>query len=323
MVNTGGGGDLPCIVKEGVDMLKYMLRRILQMVPVLLIITIITFLFVNASGDPTSMLLPPEATLEDREIMREALGLNEPLYVQYGIFFRNMLHGDFGRSFRYGVPALGVVLEKIPASVQLAGLSLLCSVLVGIPLGILSSRSKDSPFDILVSGFTSLGRSMPSFWVGIMLILLFGVTWRMFPVSGRGTWAHFVLPVATLTINTASQIVPLVRSSMLEIMQQDYIRTARSKGIKNSLVTFKHAFKNSLVPVVTITALQIPNLVGGALITETVFAWPGLGQLVVQSIGAHDMSVVQACVMIIAIITMVSNLLADLVYCLIDPRIRY
>jgi peptide/nickel transport system permease protein len=234
-----------------------------------------------------------------------------------------MLHGDFGRSFRYGGPALGVVLEKIPASVQLAGLSLLCSVLVGIPLGILSSRSKDSPFDILVSGFTSLGRSMPSFWVGIMLILLFGVTWRMFPVSGRGTWAHFVLPVATLTINTASQIVPLVRSSMLEIMQQDYIRTARSKGIKNSLVTFKHAFKNSLVPVVTITALQIPNLVGGALITETVFAWPGLGQLVVQSIGAHDMSVVQACVMIIAIITMVSNLLADLVYCLIDPRIRY
>ena len=304
-------------------MLKYMLRRILQMIPVLLIITVITFLFVNASGDPTSLLLPPEATAEDREIRREALGRNEPLHVQYGIFITNVLHGDFGRSFRYGVPALGVVLEKIPASIQLAGVSLLCSVLLAIPLGILSAHTKDSPLDLIVSGFSSLGRSMPSFWVGIMLILLFGVTWRVLPVSGRGTWQHLVLPCATLTINTATQIVPLVRSGMLEIMQQDYIRTARSKGISNAKVTFKHTFKNALVPVVTITALQIPNLVGGALITETVFAWPGLGQLVVQSIGAHDMSVVQACVVIISLITMASNLLADLVYCLIDPRIRY
>ena len=303
-------------------MLKYMLRRILQMIPVLLIITVITFLFVNASGDPTSLLLPPEATAEDREIMREALGLNEPLHVQYGIFITNVLHGDFGRSFRYGVPALGVVLEKIPASIQLAGVSLLCSVLLAIPLGILSAHTKDSPLDLIVSGFSSLGRSMPSFWVGIMLILLFGVTWRVLPVSGRGTWQHLVLPCATLTINTATQIVPLVRSGMLEIMQQDYIRTARSKGISNAKVTFKHTFKNALVPVVTITALQIPNLVGGALITETVFAWPGLGQLVVQSIGAHDMSVVQACVVIISLITMASKLLAGLLYCPIDPRLR-
>lgn len=293
------------------------------MIPVLLIITVITFLFVHASGDPTSMLLPPEATLEDREIMRTALGLNEPLHVQYGIFLKNVLHGDFGRSFRYGIPALDVVMEKIPASLQLAGVSLLCSILVAIPLGILSAHTKDSVFDIFVSGISSLGRSMPSFWVGIMLILLFGVTWKVCPVSGRGTWQHLILPCATLTINTATQIVPLVRSGMLEIMQQDYIRTARSKGITNQKVTFKHAFKNALVPVVTITALQIPNLVGGALITETVFAWPGLGQLVVQSIGAHDMSVVQACVVVIALITMASNLLADLVYCLIDPRIRY
>ena len=156
-----------------------------------------------------------------------------------------------------------------------------------------------------------------------MLILLFGVTWKILPVSGRGGPLHLVLPVMTLTINTATQIIPLVRSGMLEIMQQDYIRTAKSKGLLNRIVTFKHAFKNALVPVVTITALQVPNLIGGALITETVFAWPGLGQLVVQSIGAHDMSVVQACVVIIALITMVANLFADLVYCLIDPRIRY
>ena len=302
-------------------MLKYMLRRILQMIPVLIIITIITFLFVNASGDPTAMLLPPEATFEDREILREALGLNEPLYVQYWIFITNALHGDFGTSFRYGTSAMGVVMEKIPATVQLASVSLLCSILVAIPLGILSAHTKDSPLDLVVSGLSSLGRSMPSFWVGIMLILLFGVTLKVLPVSGRGTWLNLVLPCATLTINTATQIVPLVRSGMLEIMQQDYIRTARSKGLPNRVV--KHAFKNALVPVVTIVALQIPNLVGGALITETVFAWPGLGQLVVQSIGSHDMSVVQACVGVIALVTMVANLLADLVYCLIDPRIRY
>ena len=288
-------------------MLKYMLRRILQMIPVLIIITIITFLFVNASGDPTAMLLPPEATFEDREILREALGLNEPLYVQYWIFITNALHGDFGTSFRYGTSAMGVVMEKIPATVQLASVSLLCSILVAIPLGILSAHTKDSPLDLVVSGLSSLGRSMPSFWVGIMLILLFGVTLKVLPVSGRGTWLNLVLPCATLTINTATQIVPLVRSGMLEIMQQDYIRTARSKGLPNRVVVVKHAFKNALVPVVT----------------ETVFAWPGLGQLVVQSIGSHDMSVVQACVVVIALVTMVANLLADLVYCLIDPRIRY
>ena len=304
-------------------MLKYMLRRILQMIPVLLIITVITFLFVNLSGDPTSMLLPPEATAQDREVMREALGLNKPLYVQYWIFITNAIHGDFGESFRYGISAMDVVMEKIPATLELASVSLLCSILVAIPLGILSAHTKDSPLDVLVSGISSLGRSMPSFWVGIMLILLFGVTLRILPVSGRGTWQNLILPCATLTINTATQIVPLVRSGMLEIMQQDYIRTARSKGLPNRVVVVKHAFKNALVPVVTIVALQIPNLVGGALITETVFAWPGLGQLVVQSIGSHDMSVVQACVVVIALVTMVANLVADLVYCLIDPRIRY
>ena len=219
-------------------MLKYMLRRVLQMIPVLFIITIITFLFVNASGDPTAMLLPPEATAADREVLREALGLNEPLYVQYGIFIKNALHGDFGTSFRYGTSAMSVVMEKMPATLQLASVSLLCSILVAIPLGILSAHTKDSPFDVVVSGISSLGRSMPSFWVGIMLILLFGVTLKVLPVSGRGTWLNLVLPCATLTINTATQIVPLVRSGMLEIMQQDYIRTARSKGISNGKVVF-------------------------------------------------------------------------------------
>ncbi len=305
-------------------MLKYIVRRVLQMIPALIIISIITFLLVNASGDPTALLLPPEASAADREIMREALGLNKPLYEQYWIWITNAVQGDFGNSFRYNIPAMTVVLEKIPASIQLAGWSLLASIVIAIPMGILSAKAKDTPLDFLVSGLSSLGRCMPSFWVAIMFILLFGVTWKVLPVSGRDNGvASLILPCATLTILTSSQIIPLVRSNMLEIMQQDYIRTARSKGIKNRRVMFRHAFKNALVPVVTITALQLPNLIGGSLVTETVFAWPGLGQLVVQSVGAHDMTVVQCCVMIISMITMAANLLADILYCVIDPRIRY
>jgi peptide/nickel transport system permease protein len=293
------------------------------MIPVLFIITIIVFLFVNASGDPTSMLLPPNATLEDRDAMREALGLNKPLYIQYGIFIGNAVRGDFGRSFRYRAPALSIVKEKIPASVELAATSLLLSIFVGITMGVLSAMAKDTSCDLLVNGFSALGRAMPNFWLGIMLILLFGVTWRVLPVSGRGDWRRLILPCVALSIQNASRIIPLVRSNMLEIMHQDYIRTARSKGIRNSAVIFKHAFKNALVPVVTITALQIPTLIGGSLVTETVFAWPGLGQLIIQSVNGHDMSVVQACVIIIALITMFANLMADMVYCLIDPRIHY
>jgi peptide/nickel transport system permease protein len=304
-------------------MAKYIINRILQMIPTLIIISIIVFFFVNASGDPTAMLLPPEASAADHQVMREALGLNKPLYIQYWIFLKNAAQGDFGKSFRYGVPAMSVVMEKIPASIELAGWSLLVSIIIAIPMGILSSKAKDTSLDFIVSGISSLGRCMPSFWVAIMLILLFGVTWHILPVSGRESWGSIVLPCATLSIITAAQIIPLVRSSMLEIMLQDYIRTARSKGIPVRKVVFHHAFKNALVPVVTVTALQIPNLIGGSLVTETVFAWPGLGQLIVQSIGSHDMSVVQACVMVIALITMSANLLADLLYCVIDPRIRY
>lgn len=164
---------------------------------------------------------------------------------------------------------------------------------------------------------------MPSFWIGIMLILLFGVILQWLPVSGPGDWKNLVLPVSTLSIVTAAQIIPLVRSSMLEIMHEDYIRTARSKGLKERVIVYKHAFKNALIPVVTILALQVPNLIGGSLITETVFAWPGLGQLLIQCINGKDMCVVQACVVFISLITIVANLVADILYALIDPRIRY
>lgn len=305
-------------------MAKYLVRRILQIIPVLLIISIIVFILVNVAGDPTSTMLPPTASDEERDILREALGLNKPLPEQYWIFITNAVKGDFGTSFRYKLPAADLAIARIPASVQLAGVALLFSIIIAIPLGILSAQYRNSPFDLLISGVSVLGRAMPGFWVAIMLILLLAVQHQVFPVSGRDDGLmSLILPGLTLSFGCASQIIPLIRSNMLDIMHQDYIRTARSKGIKESLVICKHAFKNALVPVVTIVALQIPGLIGGALITETVFAWPGLGQLLVQSINARDMSIVQACIFIIALLTLVANLIADIVYCLVDPRIKY
>lgn len=304
-------------------MARYLVKRVLQMIPVLLIITLVVFLLVNVAGDPTVNMLPLDATEADRQALREALGLNRPLYVQYLDFLGDAVTGNFGESYRYNQPAIELALQRIPASVQLAGTALLLAIVLAIPLGILSAMFANSPLDLAVSGISVLGRAMPNFWVGILLILLFAVELNVLPVSGSGTPAHLVLPAVTLAIQAASQIIPLIRSNMLAIMHEDYIRTARSKGLREAGVVCIHAFKNALVPVVTVVALEIPSLIGGSLITETVFAWPGLGQFLIQAINNQDMSVVQVCIFLIALITLVANLLADIVYCLIDPRIRY
>ncbi len=302
---------------------RYIGKRILQILPVLFIISFIVFFLVRLSGDPVNTMLPPEATPADRAEMRTALGLDRPLLEQYGIFLNDVVHGRFGTSLRYGQEATEVVLEKLPATLQLASISLVVSTVLGIVLGVICARAKDTAFDILFSSLSVVGQAMPSFWIGIMLILLFGVNLKWLPVSGPGTWKNLVMPVATLSIVTSAQVIPLVRSSMLEIMHEDYIRTARSKGLRERLVIYKHAFKNALIPVVTIMALQVPGLIGGSLITETVFSWPGLGQLMVQCINGKDMCVVQACVVFISLITIVANLAADIIYALVDPRIRY
>ena len=301
---------------------KYLRKRLLQVIPVLLIVTLVVFLMVNMSGDPTSMMLPQDATQEARENLREALGLNEPMYVRYGIFIKGLLHGDFGTSHKYNAPALPIVLERIPASLELCAVSLILSIVIAIPLGIWAAQAHGMPFDSIVNGMAVLGQAMPSFWVGIMLILIFGVHLEWLPVSGRGTPAQLVMPSLTLAIGTAAQIIPLVRSSMLEIVHEDYIRTARSKGLAERVVIYRHAFKNALIPVITMVALQIPSLFGGALITETIFAWPGMGQLMVAGVTNHDMAIVQASILMITFITIIVNLLADVLYCLIDPRIR-
>lgn len=302
---------------------KYLLKRLGQIIPVLFIITFVVFVLVYIAGDPVALMLPEDASESDREALREALGLNESFLSQYFHFLKDLVVGNFGTSFRYSQDALPLVLERLPATFELAFASMLIATIIAIPLGIYSAKKRNSFLDLFITGGSVLGKAMPNFWLGIMFILLFAVNMPVFPVSGRGTISHLILPALTLGTGIAAEMTRLIRSSMLEILNQDYIRTAKSKGVGENGIVYKHAFRNSLIPFVTIMGLQISHLVSGALITETVFSWPGLGQLLVQAVNGRDMAVVQAAVFIIAMLVIVINLLTDLVYRLLDPRIKY
>ncbi|WNC14613.1 ABC transporter permease [Brevibacillus brevis] len=304
-------------------MRQYLLKSLLQIIPVLFLISIIVFVLVYCTGDPVSLMLADTATDEDRAILIAALGLDQPLYVQYFTFIGHMLQGDFGTSFRYDMPALPIVLERLPATFELAIASMLVATVISIPLGILSATKRNSFLDIFFSGCSVLGKAMPHFWLGIMLILLFAVEMKALPVSGRGSFENLVLPAFTLGTGIAAEMTRLIRSSMLEILNQDYIRTARSKGLLESIVVYKHALRNSMIPVVTIMALQTSTLIGGTLITETIFSWPGMGQLIIQAVNARDMAIVQAAVFVVAFLVIISNLIADILYRVLDPRIKY
>jgi peptide/nickel transport system permease protein len=304
-------------------MQKFLIRRLLQIIPVLFIISFVVFALVHVAGDPVALMLPEDATEEDIRILREALNLDKPFLVQYGTYVLNMLQGNFGESFKYGQEALPIVLERLPATLELAAASMIVATIIAIPLGIWSATKQNSFLDLFATGGAVLGKAMPNFWLGIMLILLLAVNYQIFPVSGRGTLTHLILPAITLGTGVAAEMTRLIRSSMIEILHQDYVRTARSKGVRDSIVTYKHAFRNSLIPVVTIMALQTSSLVGGALITETVFSWPGLGQLLVQAVNSRDMAIVQAAVFVIAFMVIGMNLMADIIYRLLDPRIKY
>lgn len=303
--------------------MKYLLQSLLKTIPVLFLITLIVFLLVRVTGDPVALMLPENATHEEKEALREALGFNEPLYVQYFTYLGDMVQGNFGESIRYNTDALGLVLERLPATIELAAFSMVIAVLVSIPLGILSAIKRNSFIDLFITGGSVLGKAMPNFWLGIMLILFFAVQFEIFPVSGRGSMMHLVLPAIGLGTSIAAEMTRLMRSSMLDILGQDFVRTARSKGLREAVVINTHAFRNALIPVVTIMALQTSTLIGGTLITETVFAWPGMGQLLIQAVNLRDMAVVQAATFLIAIFVILSNLTADLVYRLLDPRIKY
>ena len=302
---------------------NYFVRRILQIIPVLLIISFIVFSLVFIAGDPVALMLPDDASQEDVELLRESLGLNESFIVQYTTYLMNLVQGDFGESYRYGQDAMSIVLERLPATLELGIAALLIAIVVSIPLGIWSATKQNSSLDLVATGAAVIGKAMPNFWLGIMLILLFSVTLSFFPVSGRGTLMHLVLPSVTLATGIAAEMTRLIRSSMIETLNQDYVRTAKSKGLKDRIVVYKHAFRNSLIPVITITALQTSTLVGGTLITETVFSWPGLGQLLIQAVNTRDMAIVQASVFVIATLVILMNLVADILYRLLDPQMKY
>jgi len=304
-------------------MKAYVLRYAMQFIPVLFIISSAIFALIHWTGDPVALMISDNATPEQIAELRESLGLNRPFYVQYGIYMWNLLQGDFGISYVYREDALSVVLERLPSTLLLGSASIVFAILISVPLGILSAIKKNTFIDLFISGFSVVGKAIPNFWQAIMLILLFSITFQLFPVSGQGSWKHLVLPAITLGSGTAAEITRLIRSSMLDVLSQDYIRTAKSKGVSNTVVYYRHAFRNCLIPVITVMATQTAVLFGGAVITETVFAWPGMGQLLVKAISVRDMSVVQAVVFVSASIIILMNFFADVAYRRIDPRIKY
>ena len=304
-------------------MKNYLLNRLYQLIPVLFLITFIVFCFVYIAGDPVSMMLPLDAPPEQVANLRAALGVDRPLLVQYFSFLGRLVKGDFGTSFRYNSPALGIVLERIPATLELSFFSMIFATIIAVPMGIWSAIRKNTFIDLFITGASVLGKAMPNFWLGIMLILVLAVNNQVFPISGRGTLWHIILPAFSLGVAIAAEMTRLMRSSMLEILPQDYIKTAKSKGLKDFYVIYKHAFRNSLIPVTTIMAVQTSQLVGGALITESVFAWPGLGQLIVQAVNGRDMAILQASIFVVSLMVIIINFLSDILYCIIDPRIKF
>ncbi|GAJ96791.1 ABC transporter permease [Agrobacterium rhizogenes] len=302
--------------------LRYLLRSLFQIVPVLYIVSLIVFILVYLTGDPSALLVPEDATETDRLALVAAWGLDQPWYVQYLVYMHNILSGDFGVSYRYGTEALPIVLERIPATLLLTAGALVVAIAIAVPSGIIAALKHDTASDVIVSGISVLGKSMPTFWVGIMLVLVFGVWLRVLPVSGGGSFAHLILPAVTLGTGFAADLTKLIRASMLEVLDRDYVRTARAKGIPERVIVFKHVLRNALIPALTMTSLHVIALLGGALVTETVFAWPGLGLLVVNAIYTKDMAVIQIAVFVITLMTLLINFATDLLYRAIDPRIK-
>jgi peptide/nickel transport system permease protein len=303
-------------------MVGFSLRRLAQSLPALVGITLVAFVLTQASGDITQVLLPSDATEQQRAEFRRAYGLDRPIPVQYVTYLGHVVQGDFGRSFVHGRPALAVVFERFPATLELTSVAMLLGVALAIPAGIVSAIKRNSLVDSIVTVVVLLGQSIPAFWLGMLLILVFAVNLHLLPVSGRGTLAQLVLPATTLAMWPLTLAARLTRSGMLEVLSQDYIRTARAKGLAPFLVTTRHALRNALIPIVTVLAINLGSMLGGAVLTETVFAWPGIGTLVMASVLTRDYPVVLAALLVVAVSFILINLAVDILYGYLDPRIR-
>jgi peptide/nickel transport system permease protein len=290
---------------------------------VLLAVSILVFLLVYLSGDPIRLLAPLDAKPEDVERVRILYGLDKPLVVQYWDFLVKALHGDLGDSFRYNQPALEMVLEKLPATLRLALFSLVLTIIAGIPLGLWAGSHPNGVVDWVVSIVTFIAISIPSFWLGILLILVFADKLRWLPPSGDQSFQNILMPGLTLSVYSIGLLSRLVRSTLIDVMQRDYVRTARAKGLCERIVLYRHALRNTMIPTVTVLGLQLGALLGGSVVVESVFAWPGVGWLMLQGIQNHDLPLVRAVVLVIGLGFGLINLVVDLLYSRLDPRIRY
>ncbi|NLY56759.1 MAG: ABC transporter permease [Firmicutes bacterium] len=323
---------------------RYILHRLALIVPIILGVTLVVFLILAfIPGDPAQLMLGEAASKEAVEALRAELGLDQPLLIRYGIFLKQLLQGNLGTSYIQRAPVLKLIVDRLPATLELTFFAMLVGSVIGVLAGIISATKQHSLWDYAAMFVSILGVSMPVFWLGIMLILFFSVNLGWLPVSGRGPGViaalpaafggdfgpliqglrHILLPSITLGTGLAALIARMTRSSMLEIIRQDYMKTAKAKGLPGRLIIWKHALRNALIPVVTALGLQFGQLLGGAVLTESIFAWPGLGRLAVDAINARDFPVIQGVVLVITLGVVLVNLLVDLIYTVIDPRIRY
>ena len=310
-------------------MANYIIRRLVQSVIVVIGVTFLVYFILFQTGDPTLLLVSSDATREEVERVRHEHGYDRPWYVQYGDFFSGLVRGDLGTSLRQGRPVFEVVTEKLPATLELTIAALVLALAMALPAGIISATKRNSIWDNLAMLGALAGQSVPVFFLGIMLLYIFGGRLGWFPIGGKGQGGlgdelrHLALPAVTLAAFSTARNTRLVRSNLLEVLGQDYVRTARAKGLREYAVILRHALKNSLIPVVTIVGLEFGALLGGAVVTETVFAWPGVGGMVIKAIGQKDFPVVVGSVTILSLLFVAINLLVDLTYGFLDPRIRY
>ena len=304
-------------------MWRYLMSRVLQTLLSMLVVISIVFVLTRLSGNPVHLLLDVNATERDQEILTHYLGLDQPLPVQYGIYVKNIFLGDFGKSILTRRPVVEHIWERLPATVELGFVAMFMSVLIGVPLGVYSAVRRGTALDKSARVFAVLGQSMPAFWLGLMLILFFGVMLGVLPAGGRGDFRHLILPAFTLGYFTSAAILRLTRSAMLEVLGSDYIKFARLKGLHEQVVLWKHGLKNALLPVITFAVMLFVQFLGGAVVTETVFAWPGLGRLILESITTRDYPVVQAGVLVLSALYLTANLLVDMLYSYLNPKIRH
>ena len=304
-------------------MQRYFLSKLFQSVFLLLGVLLLVFSMVRVTGDPATLMMPREASPEDIEAFREKMGFNDPLIAQFGRFMSGAIVGDFGDSLHFKTPALPMVMERLPATLQLALTALFFAVVIGVPLGLISGFNPGSLIDNIARGLALLGQSVPNFWLALIMIIYFAVQLQWFPSFGRDEWKSVIMPAFVLGLPVMGQMVRMTRSSVLEIRGEDYIRTARSKGLERRTIYTRHVFRNVAIPLVSVIGVQFGYMLGGSIYIEAIFAWPGMGQLLEQSIGWRDFPLVQALAVFTAVVVLALNLVTDMAYALIDPRIRY